>query len=355
MYWAKDHEPAPYHLGGSGAPPPEDEDVARLLAPADARFACSTGDRYGLPGLRTAIARMQGVSEDSVLVSDGTSLANYTALSVLAGPGDRVLVEAPTYGVLEDIPRFHGAVVETLPRRAEHRWVPSLDDVRRALDRPGPGVRAIVLTRLHNPTGADLPAAFLAELARLAAERDFHVLLDEVYLDFVDAARGHAFSPRFLTTGSLTKVYGFGGLRVGWVVGHPDALRAVKELSFYLAVNAAAPSQLAAIRILAERERYLERSRRLASGGRAILEEWLESRDDVSWIPPAGGFIGLVRLVNVPDTRSFTERLLERDGVALVPGECFGMPGWARFGFGAGESRVAEALARVGRALDEFA
>jgi aspartate/methionine/tyrosine aminotransferase len=354
MEWAKSHEPSPYHLGTSGAPGPDAAEVARLFRFDDADAISSTGDRFGLPALRAAVARMQGVDEDSVLVSDGTSLANYTALTVLAGPGDRVLVETPTYSILDEIPRFHGALVEPLPRWPEHLWVPRMEEIRRALDAPGPPVRAIVLTRLHNPTGVDLPPPFLEELARCAEQRDFHVMLDEVYLDFIDARRGHTFSPRFLTTGSLTKVYGFGGLRVGWVIAAPEALRAVRELSFYLAVNAAAPSQHAAVRILAARERHLERTRDIAARGHAILAEWLASRDDVSCVPPAGGLIAFVRLHNVVDTTAFTERLLERDGVALAPGECFGVPGWARFGFGIEEATLREGLARVGRALDAF-
>jgi aspartate/methionine/tyrosine aminotransferase len=353
MHWAKARERSRFNLGGSGAPPPPVEEAAELLAFDGSVSLSSAGDCHGFPALRAAIAAFHGVGEESVLVSDGTSLANYAALAALAGPGERVLVEAPTYAVLAEIPRFHGAVVEPLARRPEDGWVPRLQEVRRALDAAGPRLRGVVLTRLHNPTGTNLPDDFLAELARLADAHDFHVLLDEVYLDFVDARPGHRFSPRFLSTGSLTKVYGFGGLRVGWVVGDPSALAPVKEVSFYLAVNASAPSQLAAIRILAARERFLARTRALAARGRDIVERWLSGRDDVSWVPPAGGLVGFVRLHRVEDTASFAARLLETTGVALAAGEHFGEPGWVRLGFGIEEEKLREALRHLGAALDE--
>ena len=127
----------------------------------------------------------------------------------------------------------------------------------------------------------------------------------------------------------------------------------MKELSFYLAVNASAPAQVAAIRILAQREAYLARSRALATRGRAIVDEWMAARDDVSWIPPAGGLIGFARLHRVPNTATFAARLLEEHDVALAAGEHFGVPGWARIGFGGEEAKLREGLRRLSQALDE--
>lgn len=356
MHWAKAREGATWHLGTSGTPAPGAAAEAEFFAEPDdtlpAGRSASTGDRFGYAALREAVAAAYGAREDGVLVSDGTSLANYAALTAMAGPGDRALVETPTYPVLAEIPRFHGAVVERLARRAEDGWQPRLDDVRAALRRPGPPVRAVALTRLHNPTGADLDGGFLAGLAALAEAHDFHVLLDEVYLDFVDAVPGHRISRRFVTTGSLTKVYGFGGLRIGWVIADPDVLRPVRELSFYLAVNASSPSQAAALRVFARRDGLLAAARRRATAGRAVLDEWIASRDDVSWVRPAGGLVGFVRLHRVPDTRAFAGRILRERDVAVAEGEFFGMPGSIRVGFGIDEPKLRGALERLGDALD---
>lgn len=356
MHWAKAREGATWHLGTSGTPAPgPDAEAAFFAATPDlpAGRSASTGDRFGYAALREAVARAYGAREDGVLVSDGTSLANYAALTAMAGPGDRVLVETPTYPVLAEIPRFHGAVVERLPRRAEDGWQPRLDDVRAALARPGPPLRAVALTRLHNPTGADLDPAFLDGLAALAEANDFHVMLDEVYLDFVDAEPGHRISPRFVTTGSLTKVYGFGGLRIGWVIGDPRVLRPVREFSFYLSVNASSPSQAAALRVLERREELRAGARRRAAAGLAVMDAWIASRADVSWVRPAGGLVGFVRVHRVADTRAFARRILETRGVAVAEGEFFGAPGHLRVGFGVDAPALLGGLERLGAALDE--
>jgi aspartate/methionine/tyrosine aminotransferase len=292
-----------------------------------------------------------------VLVSDGTSLANFNVLAALAGPGDGVLVETPAYAALRSIPRFLGARVDPLPRRPEEDWIPRLDAVeRRAGDRSLPPLRAVVLSRLHNPTGADLPAAFLRELAALAERHDFHALFDEVYLDFLpDAAGAHSFSPRFLSTSSLTKVYGFGGLRVGWVLGDPATLAPIKELSFYLAVDGAAAAQATAVRVLAERPRFLERARAVAERGRKIVGEWAGGRPDVRWSRPAGGLVAFLELPAVADTRAFAAGLRLRQGVNVAEGEHFGMPGWIRVCHGGPPEILREGLRRIGDALDEQA
>lgn len=350
MHWAKlTLEDAPYPLGGSGTPSPGPEESPPTL-PVAAGFS-SQGDRGGLPGLRSAVARAYDTPEDHVLVSDGASLANYTALAALAGPGDRVLVETPTYSSLSGIPRFHGATVLPLPRSPEKAWQPALDDVRAAAD-SGP-LSAVVLTRLHNPSGVDVSVSFLAGLAELAEQLDFHVLLDEVYLAFVpDAVPGFRYSARFLSSGSLTKVQGFGGLRVGWILGDPTVLRTLREVSYHLAVNASAPSQLLGAAVLAENDRWLARARSLAAEGRAVLEEWIAGRDDVSWIPPPGGWNAFLRLELVSDTASFARRLRAEHGVALAPGELFGVPGWVRISCSAPLPLLREALRRTGAALD---
>lgn len=355
MHWAKQRsERAELSLGASGVHVPRDGELARRVAAAEiADPFSSDGDAWGEPALKEAIAGVHGVDADSVLVSAGTSLANFTALGTLAGPGDRVLVEAPTYPALTEIPRFQGATVQELPRRPEDGWQPSLDEISELAEGDGE-LRAVVLTRLHNPSGVDLPAAFLEGLAKLAERRGFHVLFDEVYLEFVDGATpAHRVSPRFVSTTSLTKVHGFGGLRVGWIVAAPDVLAPMKELSFYLAVNGAAWSQGAARRVLELREEVLARSRGLATRGLAIVEDWLGSREDVAWVRPDGGLSGFVRLANVTDTAAFATRLFERESVAVAEGEFFGRPGWIRISWGIPEDDLREALARLGRALDE--
>ncbi len=351
MHWAKSTVGCfPYCLGASGIPSPDPAE----FAPAPSAY--SGPNYYGLQSLRAAVATAHGVAPERVLVSGGTSLANYTALTTLATPGARILVEDPTYPVLASIPDFHGATVEPFARRPEDGWLPDVDAIARQARGAVAPVAAIVLTRLHNPSGVDVRPATMAAFAALADELDCLVLWDEVFLDFLpDATPAHQLSDRFLSTGSLTKVYGFGGLRVGWVIGPPDLLRPMKELSLYLEVDGALPAQETGREVLAQRERFRRRAIDVSARGRAVVDEWLATRTDVDWIPPAGGISGFLHLQNVPDTAAFAERLRADHGVNVAEGEYFDQPGWVRICWGRSESLVRGALERVGAALDEAA
>jgi aspartate/methionine/tyrosine aminotransferase len=351
MHWAKSRvETARHNLGLSGVSAPDPDEIP--LPVVDPAVALSTAaNEGGIRPLREALAARHGVDADSVVASGGTSLANFNALFALAGPGDRVLVEAPTYGSLAGIPALLGARLERLLRRPEDGWVPRLDEIA-GHAAAGP-LAAVVLTRLHNPTGTDLPAAFLRELADLAERHDFRVLLDEVYLDFVEGARpGHAFSSRFVSTGSLTKAWGYGALRVGWVIGAPEVATTVREASYYLAVNGATWAQAVGAEVVRAAGRVLGRSRRIAGAGRAVFEEWILTRDDLAWVPPAGGLNAFVRTLRIADTAAFARRAFEEHGLAVAEGEFFDRPGWLRLCFGGDPAALRDSLRVLGDALD---
>ena len=113
-------------------------------------------------------------------------------------------------------------------------------------------------------------------------------------------------------------------------------------------------SQIAALRVFESRERYLERARAIAAAGAAIVTSWIASRDDVSWVAPAGGICAFLRLHRVPNTAEFSERLFRERGVAIAEGELFERPGWARIAFGGPEEELREGLALLGDALDAY-
>jgi aspartate/methionine/tyrosine aminotransferase len=82
------------------------------------------------------------------------------------------------------------------------------------------------------------------------------------------------------------------------------------------------------------------------------MAAWIDTRDDVDWIPSTAGVNAFVRLKDVPDTAAFARRLFEERDVAVAEGELFDRPGWLRLSAGATRETVAEGLKRLGEALD---
>src|SRR5258706_1110576 len=168
------------------------------------------GARLRAPGGRVALAA-------------GASEANVAVLASLLAPGDEVLIETPGYEPLRRVPEVLGARVRGFSRTA----VPGAlaPAVERAL---GSATRLVVVSDLHNPSGVRLDAADATALAALARARGFHVLCDETFRDAAERPPGTTagIEPGWIATGSLTKVYGLGGLRLGWIAAAPAALEA---------------------------------------------------------------------------------------------------------------------------------
>src|SRR5207244_2906101 len=106
---------------------------------------------YGYAPLERRLAEHAGVPEECVVAAAGTSMANHLAMAALLDPGDEVLIEQPAYGPLLDVANYLGVRIKRLPRRFEARFSIGLEELQRAIST---STRLIVLTNLHNPSGA---------------------------------------------------------------------------------------------------------------------------------------------------------------------------------------------------------
>jgi hypothetical protein len=159
-----------------------------------------------------------------------------------------------------------------------------------------------------------------------------------------------------IAVGALSKAYGLAGLRIGWCVaprGHADALWARKE---YTTIAPTALSDaLATVALQPDvRPRILERTRGIVRDNWRTLETWLATRSgELRCRAPDAGVITFVHYSGSARSTDVAERLRERYGVLMVPGEHFGAEGFLRFCFGHGADELSRALELVGRALSE--
>src|SRR5688572_17461210 len=244
MAWAKAHSTrAEFPLQMSGIPALSLEDLG--VPPARVKLARPTSPRPD-EELAAAVARRYGVPAECVMPTCGTHHANFLAARTLAGHGTSVLVEDPVYEDLPGVFRTVGAAVRTFRRSREGAWRLPIPEIHAGL---AAGAKVVVLTDLHNPSGARILPDESAALEGAAREFGATVLVDEVYRDFLPGPVGTGFLPGgpFVVTSSLTKVYGLGGLRVGWAIAPPDLVARMRDLNDYLVVNMPAPSASVAL------------------------------------------------------------------------------------------------------------
>lgn len=347
MHWAKTGGRARYNLASSGVGAfPLTE-----LGFDWSRAEINGDNSYGYRPLQAAIAGKYGVDPASVVTAEGTSMANYLAMATILDPGDEVLVEHPTYGLLLDSLRYIGAEVRRFARREENGYALDPEEIRRAITAR---TRLIVVTNLHNPSSVLTPEPVMAEIAGLAREAGARLLVDEVYLDAVyeNPPRSSAhLGPEVVVTSSLTKIYGLSGLRCGWILAEPGLAQSMRRLNDLFAATPVHPAELMAVTAFANLERIRERARRVVERDRAALAEFLASERRVSAPATSFGTTAFLRLKS-GDAERFFGRLREEYETSVVPGRFFEMPDHFRVGMGVDSAMFAEGLKRVGMGLN---
>jgi aspartate/methionine/tyrosine aminotransferase len=348
MEWAKTRSTARFNLATSGL-----TNVPLSEFPLRVEELEITGGGYGYGPLLERIAAHTGASTESIVTAEGTSMANHLALAALLEPGDEVVVEEPTYGLLLDLAHYLGARLRRWRRPFENNFDISLATLEEAIT---PATRLVILTNLHNPSGALIRAETLRAIGELAANVGARVLVDEVYLEMLfETTPPSAFSlgETFLVTSSLTKAYGLSGLRCGWILAAPDLAHRMWRLNDLFAATAAHSAERMSVMAFDHLAQFRARAQTLLTVNRALLNIFLDSRTDLDCFRPAAGSVVFPR-VRQGDPQVFFELLRDKYETSVVPGEFFEAPQHFRLGIGGETTNLRAGLERVGAALDEF-
>ena len=295
-----------------------------------------------------------GVPDGEALLTQGTSEANSLVMHLLCREGTEVIVDVPAYQPIPQLPGLYGSRTVPLPRSMEDGW---RYDIQRVQEMTGPNTAAIFTVNLHNPTGAALKREELRALADIAADAKATLVVDEIFRPFVEDDREvppiREIAPEAISTGSLSKVFVWASTRMGWISGPRETVDALGNLKDFVEPSFAMPGTAAAVQLLDRLPDLRDRGRAIARRGMDAVEEWVDSRDDVSWVRPHAGIICFPRFEGVGDTLSLAKRALEEHGVMTSPGELFGLPGHLRIGVGHPDvEHVREGLRLLGETLD---
>jgi aspartate/methionine/tyrosine aminotransferase len=213
---------------------------------------------------------------------------------------------------------------------------------------------------LHNPTGAFLDRARMQAIAAEAERAGGNLISCEVYMEYVpNARRVHAFelAPNGISIGSLTKAYGLGALRIGWIVLGEGLERERVHLQdmAYLAYVDPPTAVLRAGKLALDRlPALLEPLARIERESRPLWKRWLENTAGVAASVPEFGIIAFPRIEGAEDTLALCEHLVREHQVDVVPGEFFGLPGHVRVGCGVPAATLEIGLERLTRGLESW-
>lgn len=346
MHWAKTHVRGRYNLTTSGVGP-----FPLIDLPVDTtKLEINGPNSYGYVPLQKAIAHHLAVDPDCVVEAAGTSFANHLALAALLEPGDEVLIEHPCYGPILDATLYLGAEIRRFFRTEESGYAVDPVAVGRAIT---PRTRLIILTNLHNPSSVLTPEPVLREVGDLARSIGARVLVDEAYLDAVyEGTPPTAFllGEEFVTTSSLTKLYGVSGLRCGWILAQPDLARKMRLLNDVFGATPVYPGEVLSVAAFDHLDLLRARARRVVEADRVTLAAFLERETAVTAPRTEWGTTCFLRLRSGP-ADEFLEHLRDRYDTSAVPGRFFEMPGSFRIGMGVDSAMFGEGLKRLSLGL----
>jgi len=358
LEWAKTRSQARFNMATSGI-----MNVPRTEFPLQVEDLeiTTSAEGYGYPPLQERLAKHTGAPNECIVAATGTSMANHLAMAAVLVPGDEVLIEQPAYGPLLEVAEYLGAKAKRLHRRFEAAFAVDFEELEKALT---PRTRLLVLTNMHNPSGALLDAEALRAIGEIAGRVGARVLLDEVYLEMLfDAAAPFCFpigretAPAdnpFIVTSSLTKAYGLSGLRCGWIIAPPELAERIWRLNDLFGSVAAHTAERMSVMAFEHLDRFRVRAHALLSANRPILDAFLDSRPDLECFRPSAGTVVFPRLIR-GSSEALVERLRKKYQTSVVPGAFFEMPQHFRIGIGGDTADLHAGLERLSSALDEFA
>ena len=331
----------------------------------------------GLPELRAAAAAHMtaGTSYPAdgarVVVSAGAKQSLFNACFCLFGPGDEVLIGSPYWTSYPEMVTLARAEPVPVAGSEDDDFLLTPDDLdAAATDR----AKGLILSSPSNPTGAVYSLERLGAIAAWARSRGVTLICDEIYQEIYFGDHETSSPSKapgaldldpdsvgsLVVTNGMSKAYAMTGWRVGFSYTTRELAARMSALQSHVSLNAATPSQVAALDALTRPEeaardkaRMLEAFRRRRALVTRLFDELLP---DWAYVRPEGAFYLYFRVDSafgdgITCASDLCTRILEEAGVAIVPGEAFGDPRYARMSIASSDEEIEAGVRRMAAAV----
>jgi len=313
------------------AAPAEIKEAARQAISDDINQYAIT---WGAKPLRDAVVekfeRSQGIRFDperEITVCCGSTEAMMSSMMAIINPGDEIVVFEPFYENYGPDAILSGAT----PRFVKLRPPDWSYDERELVAAFGPHTKAIILNTPNNPTGKVFTRAELEFIRDLCVRWNAFCITDEIYehilydgAEHISMARIDGMRDRTIVINGMSKTYSVTGWRVGWAIAPPEATQSIRKVHDFLTVGAAAPLQQAGAIALKSPPSYYDKLAKDYATRRERLLTILSSAGFTVFKPRGAYYIMTdISRFGFSDDITFAKFLVEKVGVAVVPGSSF--------------------------------
>jgi aspartate aminotransferase len=327
----------------------------------DTKYTAVDGSRALKEAVVTKLARDNGLryTNEQVLVSSGAKQSCYNACLALLNPGDEAIVLAPYWVSYPDMVRLADAAPVVIAASAERGFKITAAELEAAIT---PNTRLVILNSPCNPTGAVYTRDDWVALGEVLRQHpNVFVLSDEIYEHIYWASEPFSsfaaacpeLYERTLTVNGMSKGYAMSGWRVGYAAGPTPLIRAMTSLQSQSTTNACTISQAAARAALLGDQTAVETMCAEFHARHELFYAGLAGIPGFSCVSASGAFYlfpnveRAMAIKGVATDIELAEQLLERAGVAVVPGTPFGASGHLRLSFATGRAKLEAAIERL--------
>lgn len=311
------------------------------------------GDIEGKPEFKQGVCKLyRTLQPEEIVPTHGATGANHHVFYSLLSPGDRVISIMPTYQQLYSIPESYGADVQIVKLKKENNYLPDIEEIKALIT---PNTKMICINNPNNPTGALMSTSFLQELVELARANGSYILCDEVYRHLTQTDEWCEsivdLYEKGISVSSMSKVFSLAGLRLGWIASHDkEVIKSCLSHRDYNLISCGMFEENVAALALRHSDKILARNRQLVRKNLQILTEWVEQEPHVQFVKPQAGTTALVYYDLPLASYSFCEKMYQKTGAFVTPGDCFEEPQSMRIGYACDSDTLNNGL----RAISDF-
>jgi len=340
------------------------EAAIEAIRRGETKYTSVAGIPELLDAIREKFRRENGLNyaREHLLVSNGAKQSLFNITQALIDEGDEVIIPAPYWVTYPELVKYAGGKPVIIPTDDRSGFKITPAQLEAAIS---PRTRMLILTSPSNPTGSVYSREELAALGEVLKGTEIKVVSDEMYEKLVfdgtvftaTASVSEDLYQRTITVNGLSKSVAMTGWRMGYLAT-PDAelVKKMTSLQSQSTSNINTPTQYASIPpLLGEVDEEIETMRRAFEARMHEAVELFNNIEGLSVLRPQGAFYLFVNIKDLSDnSMNFSQELLKRYGVAVVPGIGFGSEGYFRFSYAADIVTIREGIRRIEKFVREL-
>ncbi len=305
---------------------------------------------------------------ENILVSDGAKHSLYNILQAICNPGDEVIFQSPywvSYPEMVKLARANSVIIDA-GVETEYKILPAA--LEKAITEK---TKVFLFNSPSNPTGSVYSKKEILALAEVLKGKDIFVLTDEIYEKIIFDGEEHFsigavdfLKDKTITVNGVSKAYSMTGWRIGYAGGPKNIIKLARNLQSHSTSNAASISQAAAQAALSNHSSEIDMMVGEFKKRRDFIVSELNKIPGVKCPLPKGAFYVFydvssyygksVNGMEIKDSTSFCNYVLNEQNVGLVPGVAFGNDNCVRMSYACSQGQIEDGLGRLHKALGKL-